>query len=273
MRVRQLLFSVMLAVAAIPLKAATSFDHYVDLKLVLAVDMSGSMDSREQQVQRDGYVQAFRDPEVLKAILSGPYGRIAVTYIMWAGAFSQQTAVPWTVIASQKDAAAFATALSRIPLRTDRGTSISPALLVAANKFDATPLVSERSTIDISGDGSNNDGVPVAPVRAKVIAQGITINGLPILIDPSGVPGAFGGIGYTGLDDYYHDCVIGGPASFVIPIKTLADFAPAIRRKLILEIAWLPEQAGGVVPVLDSIGPRPTVDCAAADRSTFTYIP
>src|SRR3954463_3232705 len=150
MRIRHFLLPILLAAAALPLKAAPSSDNYMDLKRGLVVDMSGAMDMREQQVQRDGYVQAFRDAEVVKAILSGPYGRIAVTYIMWAGAVSQQTAVPWTVIASQKDAAAFATALSRIPLHTDRGTSISSALLVAASKFDATELVSERSTIDIS---------------------------------------------------------------------------------------------------------------------------
>ena len=272
MRLRRFVVLALVAAAALPLHAATSSDNYVDLKLVLAVDMSGSMDAREQQVQRDGYVQAFRDPEVLKAILSGPYGRIAVTYVMWAGAFSQETAVPWTVIASQRDAMAFSAALSRIPLHTDRGTSISSALLVANSKFNSTPLVSDRSTIDVSGDGSNNDGVPVAPVRDKVLAQGVTINGLPILIDPSGVPGTLAGFGYVGLDDYYHDCVTGGPASFVIPIKTLADFAPAIRRKLILEIAWQPQTAA-VVPVLDTLGDRPKVDCAAADRSTFTYVP
>lgn len=271
MRLRPIVAAALLvAVAALPLRAAApAVDQYVDLKLVLAVDMSGSMDAHEQQVQRDGYVQAFRDPEVLKAILSGPYGRIAVTYLMWAGAFSQQTAVPWTVIASQKDAMAFAAALSRIRLSTDRGTSISAALLVAGGKFNATPLVSDRTTIDISGDGSNNDGPPVAPVRATLLAQKVTINGLPILINPSGVPG---GIGFTGLDEYYQDCVIGGPGSFVIPIKTLADFAPAIRRKLILEIAWEPQHLG-VVPVVDAVGAAPRVDCAAADRATFTYIP
>jgi hypothetical protein len=269
MRVRRFVVSAFLAATvALPLKAATSLDNHVDLKLVLAVDMSGSMDAVEQRVQRDGYVQAFRDPELLKAILSGPYGRIAVTYVMWAGAFIQQTPVPWTVIASQKDALAFATALSRIQLTTERGTSISSALLVASGKFDASTLVSDRSTIDVSGDGSNNDGVPLAPVRDKVVAQGITINGLPILINPSGVPG----VSYVGIDDYYRDCVIGGPGSFVIPIRTLADFAPAIRRKLILEIAWLPPESG-VVPVLDTLTPAPKVNCAAADRATFTYIP
>jgi hypothetical protein len=264
MRLRQFVLSALVtAAAALPLHAAAPTDNYVDLKLVLAVDMSGSMDAREQQMQRDGYAQAFRDPEVIKAILSGPYGRIAVTYVMWAGAFSQQTVVPWTVIGSQRDAMAFASLLGRIPLHTDRGTSISSALLVASGKFSATPLLSDRNTIDISGDGSNNDGVPVSPVRAKVLAQGITINGLPILIDPSGVPGVFGGFGYVGLDDYYHDCVTGGPASFVIPIKTLADFAPAIRRKLILEIAALPSSSLET-PVVDTLT---AVDCAAAERN------
>jgi hypothetical protein len=255
----------LVASLGLSVRAATSFDNYVDLQLVVAVDISGSMDFSEQQVQRDGYVAAFKDPEVIKAITSGPYGRIAVTYVRWAGAFIQETAVPWTVIGSKADAQAFAGAIAGAPLYTERGTSISGALGYSLNVFSRSPYVSDRRTIDISGDGSNNDGSPVAPVREKVLAAGVTINGLPIVINPSGVPGAF-----VGLDAYYQDCVIGGPGSFMIPIQTRDGFAPAIRRKLILEIAWVPPEAS-IIPVQSVTG---KVNCAAVDRPNFnTFFP
>jgi hypothetical protein len=262
-----LLVSAALVVAApLPLNAATSYDNYVDLQLVLAVDVSGSMDYYEQQVQRDGYVQAFRDPEVVSAITSGPYGRIAVTYVHWAGAFFQQAIVPWTVIGSKDDASAFAALLSKAPYDSQRGTSISSGLLYAASAFDVSNVESDRRTIDISGDGSNNDGTALVPVRDRLVRQGITINGLPILVNPSPVPGA---LFATGLDDYYHDCVIGGPTSFVVPIKTLQGFGPAIRRKLILEIAALPPSS-----LLTPVAGTPTVDCAAAERNRInSFIP
>jgi len=263
MHARRLLVSAALAVAAaLPLKAATSYDNYVDLQLVLAVDVSGSMDYFEQQVQRDGYVQAFRDPEVISAITSGPYGRIAVTYVHWAGAFFQQAIVPWTVIGSKNDAYAFAGLLAKAPYDSQRGTSISGGLLYAASAFDVSNVDSDRRTIDVSGDGSNNDGVEVGPVRDRLVKQRVTINGLPILINPSVIPGT---LYPSGLDDYYHDCVIGGPNSFVVPITSLQGFGPAIRRKLILEIAANP-QAPLVTPVTDVLAP-PRVDCAAAERN------
>ena len=263
MHARRLLISAALvAAAALPLKAATSYDNYVDLQLVLAVDVSGSMDYFEQQVQRDGYVQAFRDPEVISAITSGPYGRIAVTYVHWAGAFFQQAIVPWTVIGSKADALAFAGQLAKAPYDSQRGTSISGGLLYAASAFDVSNVDGDRRTIDISGDGSNNDGVAVMPVRDRLVRQGITINGLPILVNPSPTPGA---LYATGLDDYYHDCVIGGPNSFVVPITTLQGFGPAIRRKLILEIASLPPSSL-VSPVSDTLTTT-KVDCAAAERN------
>jgi hypothetical protein len=239
----------------------------VDLQLVLAVDVSGSMDYTEQRVQRQGYVAAFRDPDVIAAILSGPYGRIAVTYVQWAGAFFQQAAVPWTVISSKDDALAFAQKLNDAPIASERGTSISGGLLFSASAFDRSGFDSDRRTIDVSGDGSNNDGTAVVPVRDKLVAQGIAINGLPILIDPSGVPG-----GLVSLADYYHDCVTGGPNSFVIPIKTIADFAPAIRRKLILEIASLPLPDAAFTPVAEA-APAQKVNCSAAERSQFNFIP
>jgi hypothetical protein len=232
----------------------------VDLQLVLAVDVSRSMDFNEQRIQRDGYVTAFRSPEVQQAISSGPYGRIAVTYIEWSGAFFQRVLVPWHIITSDEDAFAFADALARAPLEVDNRTSIAGGLAFAASVFVISGVVSDRMTIDVSGDGANNEGLSLPPVRDRIVKSGININGLPILLDPSPTLGAFGRVS---LQDYYEDCVIGGPGSFVIPILSLQDFAPAIRRKLILEIAAITPL---VVPVLDQPLGRPKVDCILAEN-------
>jgi hypothetical protein len=235
----------------------------VDLQLVLAVDVSRSMDFNEQRIQRDGYVTAFKSPEVQQAIASGPYGRIAVTYIEWSGAFFQRVLVPWHVIGSDEDALAFADALAKAPLEVDNRTSISGGLLYAASAFVASGVVSERMTIDVSGDGANNEGASLPPIRDRIVKQGININGLPILLDPSPTLGAFGRVS---LQDYYEDCVIGGPGAFVIPVLSLKDFGPAIRRKLILEIAAATPQAPQLVPVLDQPLGRPKVDCLLAEN-------
>ncbi len=265
MRQGLLAVSMLLGMAA-PLAASApaprSFDNYVDLQLVLAVDISGSMDFNEQQVQRDGYVRAFRDPEILRAITSGPYGRIAVTYVRWAGAFLQEVSVPWTVIGSKAEADGFAAAIDRAPLYTAPRTSVSTALSYANSQFAASGLTSDRRTIDISGDGSNNDGPRVAPIRERILASGVTINGLPIVINPGTVGG-----GLVTIDAYYQDCVIGGPGSFSIAVKANQDFAPAIRRKLILEIASGPVADDLLIPV-SSILPVPKVNCTVVDAGT-----
>jgi len=232
----------------------------VDLQLVLAVDVSRSMDFNEQRIQRDGYVAAFKSPEVQKAISSGPYGRIAITYVEWSGAFFQRVLVPWHILSSDEDILAFADALAKAPLEVDNRTSISGGLLFASSLFITSGVVSDRMTIDVSGDGANNEGPSLPPIRDRIVKSGININGLPILLDPSPTLGAFGRVS---LQDYYEDCVIGGPGAFVIPILTLQDFAPAIRRKLILEIAAVTPQ---VVPVLDQPLGRPKVDCLLAEN-------
>jgi hypothetical protein len=257
------------ALAVLPVRAAAPTDNrVVDLQLVLAVDISGSMEFREQEVQRDGYVRAFRDPEVLRAITSGPYGRIAVTYVRWAGIFSQETAVPWTIIGSKAEADRFADAIRRVPLYTAPRTSISGALNYSFSAFTQSGVDSDRRTIDISGDGSNNDGPPVGPIRQRILQSGVTINGLPILINPSGVGGNL-----VSLDAYYQDCVVGGPGSFMIAVKANQDFAPAIRRKLILEIAAAPVAPDPAIPV-SSLLPVPRVNCAVVDgANSDTFFP
>jgi hypothetical protein len=234
--------------------------NYVDVQLILAVDVSRSMDFMEQQVQRDGYVAAFRSAEVQKAIASGAYGRIAVTYIEWSSADYQQVLIPWRIIGDDEDAIGFADDLAGAPLEVDRSTSISAGLAFAASAFLTSGLDSDRRTIDVSGDGPNNDGPALPLVRETLLAQGININGLPILFNPTPMLVALGPISVA---DYYEDCVIGGPGAFVIPIRALADFAPAIQRKLVMEIVAVQPM---VVPVVDTSAERPKIDCVMAER-------
>ena len=199
----------------------------VDLELVLAVDVSRSMDTDENQLQREGYVAAFRHPELLQAIKSGPSGRIAVVYYEWAGQRHQSVAVPWTIVSSVEDANTFANALGAQPILPEAGTSISASLAFAEQLFPASGAHGLRRAIDISGDGPNNDGPPVGPVRSRLIAEGITINGLPIEVS-----------GRSEVTDYYERSVIGGPSAFAITVEDQSEFVEAIRRKLVLEIAW-----------------------------------
>jgi hypothetical protein len=213
--------------------AATSAENAVDLELVLAVDVSLSMDLEEQRLQRDGYVAAFRDPQVLTAIRSGVHGRIAVTYVEWAGPFSQATLVPWTLIDAAEAAEDFAAKLAAAPISRHRMTSISTALAYSGRQFENNPHRGTRRVIDISGDGPNNAGPPVTGVREELLKSGIVINGLPIIVRPS--QSSFFDITY--LDQYYAECVIGGAGSFMIPIRDKSEFTTAIRQKLLLEIA------------------------------------
>ncbi len=222
----------LMAGAAAPARSA---DLPVDLELVLAVDVSGSMDIREQRLQRAGYVAALTDPSVLRAIAGGNYRRIAITYVEWAGAAIQYVAVPWRLIDGEPAARNFANSVASIEYNVYRGTSVSGALAFSSGLFAGNGFEGMRRVIDISGDGPNNQGNAVAPIREAIIDNGIVINGLPLLLDPSQVNAATG----NGLDAYYEDCVIGGPGSFMIAVTDVKQFAEAIRQKLILEIAGL----------------------------------
>ncbi|HSM20264.1 MAG TPA: DUF1194 domain-containing protein, partial [Hyphomicrobiales bacterium] len=218
---------------------ASAQEEAVDLELVLAVDISFSMDPDEQQLQRDGYVAALRHPEVVQAIRSGGYGRIAVTYIEWAGDHMARTVVPWTVIDGEATADAFAARLAAAPLQRARRTSISRALAFSETLFAGNGFSGLRRVIDVSGDGPNNQGVPVTAVRDRIVSEGVTINGLPVMLKTSN-PGGF--FNLPELDIYYEDCVIGGFGAFIVPVQTLTGFAAAVRRKLVLEIAGPPPQ-------------------------------
>ena len=230
----------------------------VDVELILAVDVSYSMDPEEQALQREGYVQALRSKEFLTALREGAHGKIAVTYFEWAGQFDQKVLMPWRLIDGPEAADAVADELARAPYRRASRTSISGGLLFAKPLFDTSGYRGVRRVIDVSGDGANNAGVPVVPTRDGVTAAGITINGLPIMIRRS--RGSMMDI--DNLDVYYEDCVIGGPGAFVVPIHDRSQFVEATRTKLILEIAGRQPEAR-VVP---AAAKEPRVNCLIGEK-------
>ncbi|MBM3607676.1 MAG: DUF1194 domain-containing protein [Alphaproteobacteria bacterium] len=205
----------------------------VDVELVLAVDVSYSMDPEEQRLQRDGYVQAITSPEFFKALKSGIHGKIAVAYMQWASSFDQDISVPWMLVDGPESARAFAEKLVEAPYRRARRTSISGAIDYAVGMFDKNGFHGLRRVIDVSGDGTNNDGRIVTEARDEAVRKGFIINGLPLLIRPSN----WGFVDISNLDDYFRECVIGGPASFMIAIRDRSDFVRATRTKLVMEIA------------------------------------
>jgi hypothetical protein len=236
---------------------AAQFD--VDLKLILAVDASDSMSREERQLQREGYVSTFRDPLVARAIASGELGRIAVLYLEWAGPDHHSVVRPWTVLTTLKDTAAFADMLAAEPLATDSfgsnramsfgesldqapiatatATSISASLLFALEMFRDRRLRGIRQVIDISGNGTNNSGPPVAPVRDLLVSEGIIINGLPLTWSGADNTDSTRLFGNSLLERYYDECVIGGPGAFSIVVNDISRFQEAVRLKLLTEIA------------------------------------
>ncbi len=219
-----LLAAILLSLA--PATAQTPIE--IDAEIVLAVDASGSMDPYEREVQRNGYAEALRHPDLMRAITAGWTGRIALTYFEWAGDVRPATLIPWRLIDGPESAAAFAAEIEAIRMPTWRGTSISRAIDFAVDLLEVSEYAAAKRVIDISGDGPNNFGPPVTDARDRAVALGITINALPIMIRPSrGVA----------LDRYFEDCVIGGLGAFVLVAHAPEEFAQAIRRKLILEIS------------------------------------
>lgn len=263
----------------LPSPALAQEDNTVDVELVLAVDASWSMDFEEQIIQRDGYASAFRSEEVIEAIIYGGYGRVAVTYVEWAGMGSQEIVVPWTLIDSAEAAHAFADALERGTPRHFRRTSISGAISFSSQLFDENAFEGLRKVIDISGDGPNNQGAPVTLARDRAVEAGITINGLPLMTN---APGETMGYAIDNLDGYFAECVIGGGGAFVIPVTSWQEFPQAVRRKLVLELAGaMPgdpvdpvgftnlRQARNVPPVISAQASNPSasdVDCLIGER-------
>jgi hypothetical protein len=237
----------------------------VDLELVLAVDVSRSMDRDEQQLQKDGYIAGLQHADVLQAVREGFLGRIAVTYVEWAGPGSQQVIAPWTLIDGPDAARAFAARIATVPLSYMQGTSISGGLAYAAGLFPESGFRSTRQVIDVSGDGPNNMGPPVLAAREAVLGRGITINGLPIMIHAD----LFGGYSIPNLDDYYHDCVIGGPGAFLVTVDSIERIAEAIRRKLVLEISGAEPR---IMPAAFA-EPKPPMDCMIGEKLRMRWAP
>ena len=230
----------------------------VDIELVIAVDVSYSMDLDELAVQRDGYAQAIVSKEFLQALRNGPNSKIAVTYFEWSATSDQKIIIPWRVIDGPETADAVANEIMATPVRRGSRTSISGAIYFAMPLFEENPYRGLRRVIDISGDGPNNNGAPIVEARATALGKGITINGLPIMVkEPS-----YSTMDIDNLDYYYEDCVIGGPGSFVVPIKDREKFKEAIRTKLLLEVAGrTPDRP--VVPVAEK---EPRVSCLIGEK-------
>lgn len=205
----------------------------VDLQLVLAVDVSRSIDEEEARLQREGYCEAVTDLRVLRAIQGGMTGAIAIAYVEWAGVAYQQLVLPWTRIASRADATGWSNRLAQSPRQSVSWTSISGALLFSSRVLSGCPFEATRRVIDVSGDGVNNQGPPAEFERDRLVADGVTINGLPIVNDRPN----FGVVPSRDLEPYYRDAVIGGPGAFLIVAEDFAAFGDAIRRKLLQEIA------------------------------------
>lgn len=228
----------------------------VDAELVLAVDVSRSMDDAEFELQRAGYVAAIRHPDFIRAVQHGMHGRIAITYFEWASAPRTESQVAWAIIDGPESAETFATALAARPFNAFRGTSISGAIGFATGLFDQNNFDGFRRVIDVSGDGPNNIGLPVLGERQKALDAGIVINGLPILIRPSWTA--------VDLDRYYENCVIGGPGAFVMPIREASEFATAIRRKLIMEVS-------GATTLRPTPIQAEQVDCLVGEKQRGRY--
>lgn len=251
--------AMLLGLSASPIITAATGSGEVDVELALAVDVSRSMDYEEVQIQRQGYVEALSHPEFITAVKGGMLGRIAISYYEWAGDVDQASVIDWQIIETAEDAKAFADQLAARPVTTQRRTSISAAISYGATSIVSNNYRGMRQVIDVSGDGPNNIGVPVQPVRDKAIEAGIVINGLAIMLRPSGTAG--------GLDRYYSDCVAGGPGSFVLPVHKIEDFAIAIRRKMVMEVSNIPPS-----PSLQKIAAEPKADCLSGERQWQDFL-
>ena len=246
--------------AAGPQLSAKDGDPTVDVELVLAVDVSYSMDMDELALQREGYAHAIVSKEFLQALKNGPHGRIAVTYFEWAASTDQKIIIPWRVIDGPETADAVANEISKAPIRRASRTSISGAINFAMPLFDENPHRGLRRVIDISGDGPNNNGAPVVIARDAALEKGIVINGLPIMVkEPS-----YSTMDIDNLDLYYEDCVIGGPGAFVVTIKDREKFKEAIRTKLLLEVAGRQPERPVVPAAAEAKEPR--VNCLIGEK-------
>jgi hypothetical protein len=236
----------MMIMLAVP--ATVTANDRQDIALALAVDVSISVSTAEKNLQRRGYIEAFRSQEVIDAILNGPYGAIAVTYFEWSGAVEPSVVVPWFVIDSEATALDFANRLTRQTTRRKDTTSISGAMLFAQKLLTLRRDTARKLVLDISGDGPNNHGIAVEEARDRLVADGIIINGLPIMVNANDV---FAGFDLSELDTYYEDRVIGGNGAFLVSALSWREFPDAVIRKLVLEISGGAPETGQPAPWLN----------------------
>ncbi|MFA1624662.1 DUF1194 domain-containing protein [Rhizobium mongolense] len=246
--------AVLMSLSGVASTVAQAGGGEVDVELVLAVDTSRSMDYEEVRIQREGYVVALKHEEFIDAVKNGLTGRIAISYFEWAGYVVPDSVIDWQLIETQQDAIDFAGKLEARPISTQRRTSISAAIAQGATMIASSPYDGIKEVIDVSGDGPNNSGDPVMSTRDKATKAGIVINGLAIMLRPAEAP--------SGPDRYYADCVIGGPGSFVLPVRKIEDFAVAVRRKLVMEISGLTPPAA----VRKIAGDVPATDCLIGEK-------
>lgn len=221
--------------AALTPRFARADTEPVDVLLVLAVDVSRSVDDDEARLQREGYRAAVSDPQVLEAIRGGMIGAIGLAYVEWAGAEYQRLVLPWMRISGVAEAHAWSEKLAEAPRASLSWTSISGGLDFSRSVLAEAPYEATRRVIDVSGDGVNNSGGPVETARDRLVAEGVTINGLPIVNDRP----TFGRMPPIPLDEYYRDSVIGGTGAFCIVAEDFQSFGQAVKRKLIREVAGL----------------------------------
>jgi hypothetical protein len=230
--------------AAVVFAAGTAVaQEAVDLELILAVDVSRSIDDEEAALQREGYAEAFRHPAVINAIQSNANRRIAVAYVEWAGTQYQKLTIPWMIVSDAASGERYANIIMNQPRVSERWTSISGAIDFSMRVFALSPYKGTRRVIDISGDGVNNNGRPSSQARDEALAAGVTINGLVIMNDRP-TPGFSEYFSQPALDVFYREQVVGGPGAFVIAIEDFSTFAYAIRNKLIREIASVDGEIG-----------------------------
>jgi hypothetical protein len=241
--VRLLVFAASVLALATPVRA----EEPVDLLLVLASDVSRSVDTRKFQLQREGYAAALANPRVIDAIRSGPHGRIAICFVEWSGVTSQKLVIDWTIVSDAASARKIGDQLIELPRTFADRTSIAAGIEFAMSQLERAPFRAVRRTIDVSGDGTNNSGRDVTLARDEALAKGVTINGLVILSDSplpwnpehTNPPG--------GLDAYYRNNVIGGAGAFVMVAENHNSFGQAIVKKMIAEIAFNPPPRGVIL--------------------------
>jgi Protein of unknown function (DUF1194) len=248
-------FSFLIAMTVFLLSGPTWAAPPVDLTLVLAVDVSDSIDAKEGLLQRDGYVKAFKRPDILNAIRSGRHGRIAVAYFEWADASEQTLIVDWMIIEDMKSAETFGSRLHEATLNGGHFTSISAAINYALTLLKNAPYETDRKVIDVSADGRSNDGPPMEAARKAADTWNVTINGLPIDNERSRLaadmePGQIG--------RYFKENVITGPGAFIVVAKDFADFEQAISRKILREIAGTsrPDPERALAPAVQETAAR-----------------